>query len=212
VVYLVLTRAGFDEVQSKLQPSDVVWAGRSVLSTREIDALRARGFELSVFDHDADPADSGAVAGWTFTVAQHHPHQPIWVESKDEAVEGRRNQRRSLQLWIIVVVLIISAAYSALGAVAAWRGKELSESTGMLWLFVFSVSVTLWSRNDERYPVTRSRGDYSYLLMFFFWPVVLLNHAVRSRGVEGLVLYLGFLGVYFAPYFVQMAVWVSRML
>ena len=49
MVYLVLTRAGFDEVRSRLQPADVVWTGRSVLSQKEIDALRGQGVDLAVF-------------------------------------------------------------------------------------------------------------------------------------------------------------------
>jgi hypothetical protein len=212
VVYLVLTRAGFEQVRSKLQPSDIVWSGLSVLSIEEAAALRGEGIELTVFSHDVDPADAGAAAGWTFTVAERHPNQPIWVERQDDDVQGRRKSHRSLQIWICAVLLAISAALSGVGALAASRGKDVSESTDMLWTFVFSVLLTLWARADDRYPVTRSKGDYSYLLMFFFWPVVLLNHALRSRGMEGAVLYVGFMAIYFVPYVVRMAVWVWRML
>ena len=78
----------------------------------------------------------------------------------------------------------------------------------MIWFLVFSVLITLWSRTDKVYPVTRATGEYSYLLMFFFWPIVLLYHLVRSRGVEGLMLYLGFASTYMAPYIAQLLAWV----
>jgi len=211
VVYLVLTRDGFEQVQSRLQSSDALWTARSVLTPKQATALRGQGIEVRVFSHDVEP-DSAAVANWTFTVAENHPNEPIWVERKDDLDEGTRKAHRSLQLWIVVVLLAISAAFCVVGGVAASRGKEVSQSTDVLWTLVFSILVTLWARNDDRYPVTRSRGDYSYLLMFFFWPVVLLNHALRSRGIEGAVLYVGFMAIYFVPYFVQMAAWLARML
>jgi len=212
VVYLVLTRDGFEQVRSKLEPSDVVWTARSVLSSEESASIRGRGIDLTIFSHDIDPSDAGAAASWTYTVAEHHPNQPIWVERKDDVEEGRAKAHRSMQLWIVAVLLIISASFCVVGGLAASRGKELSQSTDVLWTLVFSILVTLWARNDDRYPVTRSKGDYSYLLMFFFWPVVLLNHALRSRGMEGAVLYVGFMAIYSVPYFVQMAVWLARML
>jgi hypothetical protein len=108
VVYLVLTRAGFDEVRPRLQPADVVWTGRSVLPAKEIDALRGQGVDLTVFPHEMDPTDSSAAAGWTLRVAQRHPGQPIWVEQMDRVVaEGRRKEQRSFQRWIYPVLLVI---------------------------------------------------------------------------------------------------------
>jgi hypothetical protein len=87
------------------------------------------------------------------------------------------------------------------------RGGSLSESTEMLWYFVFSVLVTLWARNDIVHRVPPAGREYSYLLMFFFWPVVLPYHLLRSRGFEGLLLFIGFLGICVAPYVVQVVTW-----
>jgi hypothetical protein len=114
----------------------------------------------------------------------------------------------SIQPWIVGGLVALSATYSGIAAYATSRGSDVSESTRVLWVLVFSILVTLWSRNDKIYPVTRSKGDYSYLLMFFFWPIVLLYHLVRSRGSEGLMLYLGFIATYMAPYLSQVLVWV----
>jgi len=130
VVYLVLTRAGFEQVRTGLQPADVVWTGRGVLPSRESDSLREQGVDLRIFGNDIDLADSAAVAGWTYTVAEHHPSQPIWVERLDDVVaEGRRKQRRSPRRWfyptllaILVVLLVFLGAYLApyFSQLAAW--------------------------------------------------------------------------------------------
>ena len=213
MVYLVLTRAGFEQARTVMKRGDVLWVGHRVLSSKEQEALKEQGIDLGgVFSSDMDPADAGGVAGWTYTVAEHHPDQPIWVEQEDDALEHRRKDHRSLQHWIVVVLLMISAGYCVVSGFAVSRGKEVSTSIDVLWNVAFAALVALWARNDDRFPITRSKGDSSYLLIFAFWPIVLLNHAVRSRGVDGLVLYLGFLGIFFAPFLVQMVVFVSRVL
>jgi len=133
VVYLVLTRAGFEQVRTGLKASDVVWTGRRVLPPKEADALREQGVDLKLFANDIDLADSAAVAGWTYTVAEHHPSQPIWVERLDDVVaEGRRKERRSPQRWIypfllavLVLLLVFLGAYLApyFSQLAAWASR-----------------------------------------------------------------------------------------
>ena len=109
MVYLVLTRAGFEQVRPRMHRGDIVWTGRSVLSSGEEEALREEGIDLTVFSHDIDQADTGAAAGWTYTVAQHHPKQPIWVERMDDVLEERK-RHRSLRIWIYAVLLAVSTA------------------------------------------------------------------------------------------------------
>jgi hypothetical protein len=118
--------------------------------------------------------------------------------------------RFPIQPWIIGGLVALSAAYSFVASYAQSRGMDVAESSRVLWLLVYSILITLWSRNDKVYPVTRAKGEYSYLLMFFFWPVVLLYHLVRSRGAEGLMLYLGFALTYMAPYLMQVLIWAAK--
>jgi hypothetical protein len=110
-----------------------------------------------------------------------------------------------MQSWLTSSLIALSAAYSAVVAYAVARGSAVSESTGVLWLLVFSVLITLWAREDRR--ATATERDYSWLLMFFFWPVVLAYHLVKSRRLEGAVMYVGFVAVYLAPNYVQLVTW-----
>ncbi len=98
-------------------------------------------------------------------------------------------------------MLLTSLAYSLLQGLAVTRGGEVSENTEMLWMLVFGILVTAWAKTDAR--AIRPQSEYSYLLMFFFWPLVLPYHLVRSRGLEGLVLFVGFLTICLAPNLVQ---------
>jgi len=128
VVYLVLTRAGFDQVRTRLQPSDVVWTGRGVLPPKDAESLREQGVDLKTFANDIDLTDSAAVAGWTYTVAEHHPNQPVWVERMDEVLEQRRRkQRRSVQNWFYPVLLV--ALLLCVGSVLAYLAPYLSQLT-----------------------------------------------------------------------------------
>lgn len=119
------------------------------------------------------------------------------------------HQRSLSQPWITGGLIALSAGNSVVSALTASRGTNLSESTEVLWYFVFSVLVTLWARNDIADRAPAVSREYSHLLMFFFWPVVLPYHLLKSRGVEGLVLFIGFLAIYIAPYVVQVITWVN---
>jgi hypothetical protein len=107
----------------------------------------------------------------------------------------------SIQSWIICGLIGVSVAYGAVGVLAVSRGADVSDGSEVLWTVVYSVLVTLWARADGR--ASNVERDYSWLLMFFFWPVVLAYHLVKSRRFEGLMLYLGFMATYLAPNFAQ---------
>jgi hypothetical protein len=111
---------------------------------------------------------------------------------------------------VTIGLVAMSAGNCIVGAVAAARDASMSESTEMLWYLAFAILVTLWSKNDLASRGPDTAREYSYLLMFFFWPVVLPYHLVRTRGVEGAILFLGFLVIYMAPQIVQLYVWASR--
>jgi hypothetical protein len=115
--------------------------------------------------------------------------------------------RRTIKPWIELGLVFLSASYAAMAGYAVSRGNAVPERTEFVWTFVFSVLVTWWSYVDGTEGTARGKWELSALLMFFFWPVVLLYHLVRSRAVEGVMLYLGFIAVYLAPYLVQLSVW-----
>jgi hypothetical protein len=57
---------------------------------------------------------------------------------------------------------------------------------------------------------SNARNSYPDFLIFLIWPLLLPIHLVKSRGIEGLVLFVGFVGVYVAPYFVQVFIWAKN--
>jgi hypothetical protein len=90
MVVLALTRAGYEELlrHTKEVPPKL-WLGHGVLTNDEIERLRLSGVDVTPFNHAIDPTDSASVEGAVHTVAQHHPGETIWVERKDDVVEGK---------------------------------------------------------------------------------------------------------------------------
>jgi hypothetical protein len=85
MVFLVLTRAGYDELRrfTKQVPSPL-WVGDGVLSEQEIAALYADGVAVSNFNYTIDPRDESTVEEALQTVALHHPNETIWVERRHD--------------------------------------------------------------------------------------------------------------------------------
>ena len=111
------------------------------------------------------------------------------------------------QAGITWTLLAFSAGYAVVSAFAASRHADPSQGLAIAWIAAFSVLVALWAREDNRRGEGRPR-EYSWLLMIFFWPVVLAWHLVKTRGLEGFVLYLGFIAIYLAPTYLRMVAWV----
>jgi len=81
MVYLVLTRNGYDELLRQLQhvPSPL-WVNRDVLSQAELSSLRSSGIVVTDFVRPTAPSDIQEVLEAAYTVKEHHPDQGVWVE------------------------------------------------------------------------------------------------------------------------------------
>ena len=79
MVFVVLSRTGFSEVEPRLDPkTDAVWVSEGVLSEPELCGRRARGWNITNFVHRVTTAE---LAGDLETVRQHHPDDVIWIEA-----------------------------------------------------------------------------------------------------------------------------------
>ena len=85
MVFLALTRAGYDELTAKLDevPSPI-WVNAGVLSASEVSQLRADGVDLSCFTNPIDHSQPSALVNAVATISEHHPGQAIWVEQLRE--------------------------------------------------------------------------------------------------------------------------------
>ena len=85
MVYLVVTRAAYDELRSTLgKAPSPIWVGDGVLTDVELDQLRSAGVVVTNFNYSAQPSESYHIEGMLNTVALHHPGQTIWVERSSD--------------------------------------------------------------------------------------------------------------------------------
>jgi hypothetical protein len=81
MVYLALTRNGYEELIRQLQcvPSSL-WVNKDVLSKTELSSLRSSGIALTDFVCPITPSDTQEVSDAAYTVKEHHPNESVWVE------------------------------------------------------------------------------------------------------------------------------------
>jgi hypothetical protein len=115
-----------------------------------------------------------------------------------------RNEKN--QNYIIIGVLIVSILYGLLEIFAALKEQVTSETTSFLWAIIFALVVALWTSSDAKSRDLYKPYEYSYFV-FLLWPFVLPYHLVKTRGTEGLLMFLGFLGLYLLPFLSGLVAW-----
>ena len=81
MVYFVLTRAGYDELNAQ-QGSilSLLWVNDGVLSASELLALRKAGVKVTNFTRVIDPHNVSEIQEAVLTVQEHQSGQRVWVE------------------------------------------------------------------------------------------------------------------------------------
>ncbi len=73
-------------------------------------------------------------------------------------------------------------------------------------MFCFAIIVALWARNDVRARGESKPFEYAFFV-FLLWPVVLPYHLIKNRGIDGLVMFIGFLAIFELPHFLAWMAW-----
>jgi hypothetical protein len=118
-----------------------------------------------------------------------------------------KQYQQKIQTWIVAGLLVMSLLYSMAGAYMIIKGGAVSDRTGLLWVLAFALLVALWAKNDKELRNEQKPFEYSFFV-FLFWPFVLPYHLIRSRGVEGLLMFIGFLAMHELPYYIATLAWV----
>ena len=80
MVFLVLTRAGYDQLVSSTDISGAtLWVNDDVLTRSELEALRKKGVNVTNFTNHVVPGTDD-VARAVGTIEEHHPGQRVWIE------------------------------------------------------------------------------------------------------------------------------------
>jgi len=110
------------------------------------------------------------------------------------------------QKLIVIGIIIVSIAYSALEVIASLNEQATSEGTNFIWSVSFSMVIALWANNDAKIKGLYKPYEYSYFVLLF-WPVVLPYHLIKTRGTEGMLMFLGVIFVFFLPFVSGLVAW-----
>jgi phosphatidate phosphatase APP1 len=102
MVFLILTRAGLEELKSNLGriPSPL-WINQGVLSDGEVAQLQAPGEHVTHFVGPVDPANSSAVEGAIEAIRTQYPGSRVWAEHvpADKTLRDAHSRTRETADW-----------------------------------------------------------------------------------------------------------------
>ena len=107
---------------------------------------------------------------------------------------------KGIHNYILITIMLLSTAYSYVHVAYSLAESDVPARTEALWLLVFALLVAMWIVK-EPHQTDKSPVSGLGMIAFIAWPIVLPYHLVKTRGVEGLVQFLGFLALQFLPFF-----------
>ena len=100
---------------------------------------------------------------------------------------------------IIFVLFFLSVAYSIVQVSLNSQAEVVSDASDTLWAILYSVLVAVWATKEPKQESFQAPFEFGAFL-YFAWPIVLPYYLVKTRGIEGLVLFIGFVGMYAMPF------------
>ncbi len=106
---------------------------------------------------------------------------------------------KNSKTFFILVILISSFVLTIYGAVLGFREFDISNTLYTTWFFVFSVAIAYWANADAINKNELWGLDWPFYA-FMFWPIVIPYYLCKTRGIDGLIQFLGFVTIYLAPF------------
>ncbi len=106
--------------------------------------------------------------------------------------------RKNKSLYIYIL-LVLALCMSLMEVSFTLQAQQVSDTTRIIWGFVFLISSVLWVANDVKGRNFPRPFEFSFL-MYIFWPIALPWYLMKTRGAEGFVLFLGFVALWLAPW------------
>jgi hypothetical protein len=100
---------------------------------------------------------------------------------------------------LLVATLAISVILSGYAFVLGYKETALSDGLSGTWVVVFALLVAFWARADAAVQKLHRSLDFS-IYFLVLWPVALPIYLVKTRGIEGVVYFVGFFALYWAPF------------
>jgi hypothetical protein len=97
-------------------------------------------------------------------------------------------------------LIIIAGISSVQSFLITYYDQESSQLFDIYFEFCFALFLAWWVQKDRFYKA--KDAPYEYLaFIFFFWLVALPWYLIKTRGWKGILVFSGFLSLFWADYF-----------
>lgn len=99
----------------------------------------------------------------------------------------------------IYALIVLSLCMGVLEVAVNLKGSVVSETAQSVWGFTFLVLSIMWAYDDSRERHFHKPFDFGFIL-YVLWPIAFPWYLVATRGVEGMVVFLGFIVLLLGPW------------
>lgn len=99
----------------------------------------------------------------------------------------------------LITLIFLSICMGFVEVLLNARGDVVSDSTQTLWGGIFLILTIIWATADAEKSNFYKPHDFGFL-MYIFWPIAMPYYLISTRGLEGVVVYVGFWGICLGPW------------
>jgi len=99
----------------------------------------------------------------------------------------------------IIALLILSTSLAIVEVLLNLREEETSPSTQAAWGAIFFFLTIFWAYYDAEREDFEKPFDFGFFI-YVFWYIAFPWYLVKTRGVEGVLLFVGFVAIWLAPW------------
>lgn len=100
---------------------------------------------------------------------------------------------------LISTLILLAIGMGIVEVILNSRGEFVSDSTQYLWGIIFCIVTIIWVMADSETNNFDKPFDFGFL-MYVFWPIALPYYLISTRGIEGIVLFIGFICIWLGPW------------
>ena len=99
----------------------------------------------------------------------------------------------------LFALLLMACAITVVEVVLNSKGEVVSDVTQTFWGLSSLILTIIWAMADSESNDFERPFDFGFL-MYMFWPIALPYYLCKTRGIDGLVLYIGFIAIWLGPW------------
>ena len=96
-------------------------------------------------------------------------------------------------------LLLMGLATTVVEVLLNSKGEVVSDSTQAVWGLASIILSIIWAIADSESYDFDKPFDFGFL-MYVFWPIAMPYYLYKTRGADGFVLFIGFVGVWLGPW------------